>query len=544
MKLTSEQLRELCLKKFPFPTPNPGQIETIQEAVEQILAGTKFVILQAPTGAGKSVIATTVHRVIQAVNKGWRTGIITGTKGLQNQYVTDDPSIYDLKGRTNYSCPKGAQYYNHQDCRRKVALGQCIKHTTCPYIMRREKWCKEADLRLTNASFMIEAPHTLVSGDEFGTDLLVVDECHELAQKLIDHNKIKIGTKEFFYLEKAVGPNFMGIIADVINSYMSIPIGTAFRPNQEQIREVEGLEKFLGDTSEELESRLKDSSLDSKAKEIAGGALEEIQGLSESLGLYAHTDGEWILSEYTPAELLELTPVYASQVSWPGILTKAPQFLLMSATICGFDEFRKDLGIKDSYHIIDIPSPLPAKQRPVVIVPRVAVSGRGFDEKSWLTLIDSIIEKNGTNNGVIHTVSFALADKIKKGSKFGKRMIISNDRREILQALKKSKSGQIIVSPSVTTGYDFKGDLARWQIIAKCPFLFLGDPAVKLNSDRSPRWYSRECVLKLVQASGRVCRGVDDYGITFIIDSNIVRLLKYNSDLFPDWWLESVIIKE
>ena len=93
-----QQVHELAKKHFPFDTPNPGQLEAVCWAVTEFLAGKKHVVIGAPTGIGKSAIATTIHRVLEEIkNPGrgmpWRTTIITATKGLQDQYVDMDRMI-------------------------------------------------------------------------------------------------------------------------------------------------------------------------------------------------------------------------------------------------------------------------------------------------------------------------------------------------------------------------------------------------------------------------------------------------------------------
>ena len=91
--------------------------------------------------------------------------------------------------------------------------------------------------------------------------------------------------------------------------------------------------------------------------------------------------------------------------------------------------------------------------------------------------------------------------------------------------------------------YDFKNDMCRFQIIAKVPFHYIGDKWVALNMGRDPEWYARKAIVRLVQASGRAVRGVNDYASTYIIDANFERLFKYNKHLFPKWYLDSVSIK-
>jgi ATP-dependent DNA helicase DinG len=121
-------------------------------------------------------------------------------------------------------------------------------------------------------------------------------------------------------------------------------------------------------------------------------------------------------------------------------------------------------------------------------------------------------------------------------------MIVSGDRSDILEFLDPSNKGNIVLSPSIVKGYDFKGDMSRFQIVAKCPFPFLGDALVALNAKDRPDWYARKTILALVQSCGRSIRGIDDWANTYIVDTNFLRLLRDNHDIFPEWFVESIEI--
>src|SRR5207253_552582 len=64
----------------------------------------RFISLCAPTGFGKSLMY-----FMAAVLTGKRTVILTSTKGLQDQLLSDFGKISsDIRGMSNYSCPKAA----------------------------------------------------------------------------------------------------------------------------------------------------------------------------------------------------------------------------------------------------------------------------------------------------------------------------------------------------------------------------------------------------------------------------------------------------
>ena len=114
------------------------------------------------------------------------------------------------------------------------------------------------------------------------------------------------------------------------------------------------------------------------------------------------------------------------------------------------------------------------------------------------------------------------------------------NRDEILEKHINSEYPSVIVSPSMISGVDFKGDLSRFQIIIKIPFPFLGSTKVKKRMDTNSKWYSHRTVCDLIQMTGRSMRSHDDWCNTFILDSSLSDLLKYNGHLLPRWYSNSI----
>lgn len=496
--------------------------------------------MELPTGIGKSAIATTVHRVMRAIKGGrenWKTAIVTATKGLQEQYLRDDKEILSLKGRQNYPCSKNAGHYGSAKCKQTCNSGGCVPAVSCDYFKTREMWRIHADLRLTNTSFQIKAPVGLIGDDKSRASLTVIDECHEIDEQLVKHAALTIDMTELTSIEKVAGKNFTGWFAAFINGFSEYDVGYYFVPDTDVQKSAKELIDAINSKTDELEKKAKESS---HGHGSIVAVADDLKGWATALHSFAFSGGEWIIEEYAYAQKLVLTPVYAHQVVNAGLYDKCDQFIHMSATICGFDEYMKTMGIdRKEAAIIDAANPIPVEQRPVYAINAIKVSGQ-FDRDKLASFVDKIIERHGDDNGVIHTVSFQLAKDIRENSKFKRRMVISNDREEILRLLK--KKGSILLSPSVEAGYDFRGDMARWQILAKIPFEYLGNPRIKLLMDRSNKWYARQAVLRLVQASGRAVRGVDDYATTYIIDSNFAQLWNGNQELFPSWYKEAVTL--
>lgn len=227
-------IEELFKKHFPYEKPNPGQKEAILRTVEAFQTGKKHVVLGAPTGLGKSAIAVTVHRILRDLNNlAFRTTITTATKNLQDQYTNEFEEMIDLRGKTNYHCPKNIGPYNSAKCRQAVASQECSPSGMCPYYKQRKKWTDQAVLRITNTSFQIEACSMLVMTPETRADMIVIDECHNIDEHLVSHSTVKLDVESLQSLKKVVGINALAGVIDFINEFINVSVGSVIEANDD-----------------------------------------------------------------------------------------------------------------------------------------------------------------------------------------------------------------------------------------------------------------------------------------------------------------------
>lgn len=536
-----EQVRELIRKHFPFDTPNPGQLESIEWVIMAFLKGVRHVVLQAPTGIGKSAIATTIHRVLKALSADHRTTIITATKGLQDQYVEMDRDIYDLKGRSNYKCPYNKGPYNSGQCRAFSSNGGCKKNVECPYIIRRRRWMEDAPLRMSNTSFQVSIPLAMQVEKENFAPLMIIDECHDVDDSIVEHTSIIYDMYSIAFLENDGFINLKNGIQQLIkmfeihshSEYFDVPLE---------------ITEFALDLSEQTESiieyyeeRITDELLKESEKEKIGDKIEEMGRLKDKLSLFANSmeNGKWIIPNWDEKKV-EIKPIFAWQVADFVLFQKAKFFLHMSATICGIDEYASTLGLTDFVYG-EIPNPIPLNHRKVYYLPKFKINAKFNDYKELGEFIGQLVQRHQPDNGIIHCVSFKLGTDIFQNLPDKSGAFIGKDRNEIVQEMMHGKTGRLCISPSIEKGYDFKGDSSRYQIIAKVPYMYLGDPLIRLNSEYRAGWYARKAILRIVQAAGRSVRGVEDYANTYIIDSSFGRLLNDNREMFPQWFLDSIV---
>ena len=118
----------------------------------------------------------------------------------------------------------------------------------------------------------------------------------------------------------------------------------------------------------------------------------------------------------------------------------------------------------------------------------------------------------------------------------------STNRESVLTEFKESLGNRVLISPSMTTGVDLPGDLLRFQIIAKLPIPYLGDPRVAQRRRENKAIENAEISSTLIQMYGRGMRTAQDWAVTYILDKWAYYF--YQSQVkrgkFPKYFVEAV----
>ena len=118
------------LNNFPHSEFRNNQDVVIRQICDAFNSGYKHIILEAPTGFGKSAIAITIARTLGS------SYICTATKDLQTQYSRDYQFLKFAKGKSNFLCRVKEDFvesgkYLCSSCNSKTEI-EC-KHTSCDY---------------------------------------------------------------------------------------------------------------------------------------------------------------------------------------------------------------------------------------------------------------------------------------------------------------------------------------------------------------------------------------------------------------------------
>ena len=87
-------------------------------------------------------------------------------------------------------------------------------------------------------------------------------------------------------------------------------------------------------------------------------------------------------------------------------------------------------------------------------------------------------------------------------------------------------------------GLDLKDDLARYQILAKVPFPFIGDKRVyeRLINRGENDWFNLQAVEDICQAFGRAVRTDTDWATFYILDESFEGLWnRYKAFFTPEF---------
>lgn len=490
---------------LPWPDWRPGQRLAIRTGLGK---KKRHIVIQAPTGAGKSAIAGALCQI-----DARRTCILTATNGLTRQYEDSLPWLAIIRGAGNYSCDAAtgelARYFRLlRDRGRHVKCddGPCRSGVQCSL---KEQGCSYYDAYrhaktqrtvLTNYAYFF-AIHRFGQG-LMPFERIVLDEAHDVADQLMKASAVELARH---HLRGRKIPRTVKGWVDLAGLLLAeLP--------------VEG--------SERDDERVRIRKLREQLKQLT---------LMDATWAW---DGRPDVIEFQPTIprllLPKLLPNFAnvSCVWLSATVTPATMALL------GIDPDDID------FHVM--PSRFDIARRPIYVVKCVRVDSRMSDIERdyWIKTMDRIIATRTHLRGIIHTVSYARAEDIMRRSKYRDLMVTHapglHNLDRALKYFRTSREPRIMVSPALTTGYDFKGDDARWQIVAKLPFPDTRSAIMKARASATLRYTDNLTMQTIVQTCGRINREDTDWGETFIVDNHADWFLKKNNDLAPRSFLDAL----
>jgi ATP-dependent DNA helicase DinG len=497
---------------FPFAdTIRPAQERALAAIERARETGKKFILLELPTGTGKSAVAMAVAEW----SCTWGNGayILSTQKALTAQYMHDFESsgLVELRGRASYPCSDFGTNCETGSSLRGKDSSVC---SSCPYKRAKDRFVSEK-IGVTNFDYLLA--ETLYSGQLPKRSLLVIDEAHSLEQKILGFTDFEISP---FAFQKYSVP------------IPAIPDGDIASASEWIQREmIPAVDYFISEIPEEDVER---SEIRRDAQNLLGRMRRFVSGDPQLWAFWNH------------GTKLVFRPLSAAKYANNFLFSRADMVVVMSATILDFDIFRRTLDLaKGESECLAVPSDFPLKNRLITYRPLGSMSFRNKGETlpKVAQALDKLLRARAVK-GLIHTNSYEMNTFLTKAliaAGHGSRIITHGPggAEAAIERHRAAAGPTVLCSPAMTEGIDLADDLSRFQVVVKVPYPVHKDPYVAARMQEKG-WYEWQTAMRLVQATGRSVRSEDDYAETYIVDSEFGEFRRRNRRLLPGWWLDAV----
>lgn len=460
----------------------------------------RFRGVQMVVGSGKTGYFMALDRLRRAVNPAHRTAILTMTKPLQRQILDDFSSLglFDMRGRSNYACT----YYG--DCERgaeqKCSLSRGV---SCLYRAAYEQAC-QAPVVITNLAYWL-AIHR--HGEGLGRfDLLVIDEAHSLLAGLTDAATLR------FSPHKGPQGEFGRIRLDLWRLW-----------GRQRLDEIKAELRLA---SSEREAKLRKEQLD----------LEFLVREAK--------DGEYVV-DVNEEGWAQVAPIWPADSAERLLYQGVPEVVLLSGVL--LPKTMQLVGAKgapgtarfESYPAEFSPSSWPVQ---LVDVGRIQHNMSSSTKGAWINAHAKIIAHHRNHKGIVHTVSYTRAQEIFDAlpAALRPRCILhrSGNIEEAITKFKLANWPAVLLSPALTTGYDFPEEEENFSIVSKMPRPdFSSTPNLRRErKNRDPSYDDYEMMMTFQQMIGRMKRTAAQRAAVYVLDSHARYLLpNHRSELVSEW---------
>jgi len=544
------------LEHFPEGyKPREIQKEILHGIEEKIKSGYKTIILSAPTGVGKSLIAATLARYFGS------SFIVTASKQLQDQYSKDLKFLMPVKGKSNFACLK---LMDQESLLKSDTKGAIQRGLTCEKGVCEETTMKNGKKVKESCQFKpklgephddtkdscyyyeqkyraLTSPHSIWNyaayfqlmkfnkkayAEYVSKPIAVFDEAHKVEDQIIQFIGVDIYSaylSECHIDEKPYDLSEMNMIAKLLDDLA--------RSYSEQIKELLDSRAFILNPDYTLLAKL-----ESRYEKMANAHAELFINKNNFVVNDPFNDerGNFRSVSVKPLDISKYVKTFFDMENQ----------VFMSATI-DKDSFCENAGLDpDKVGFVDTPrSPFPPDSRRINFLNtrKLSYSSSRDDELAVIKKIDDIMTQHSTERGLILTSSEKKCVDIRNNlsEKNRQRIRICHSRNEngmtqdeVLQEHAFDEDG-VLLSSSLWEGVDLKDDLSRFQIIAKVPYPNLSEKRTKDKMKKFPLWYKSQTLTKLLQGFGRSIRSENDWAVTYVLDSAASDLLLQSKFMIP-----------
>lgn len=473
------------------------QLPVFQQIIDHFNAGMDLVLLDAPTGSGKTMFGDMTRRVLRPT----RGVYICSSKTLMAQYMHSYPDAHPIMGRSNY-IPTDVVETKWAS----ITCADCTKNDTgsceycsdiefCPYTLQRAALDWSESVCTNTAYFMSEcmSHRSKLTGSEF----VIADEADGLESEIMSHVSIEI-PKRLRESLKIAPPSRKTVESAWVDWFdYAVP--------------------FLQDRR----SLIKGRDLQAMRRR------RSMDRLIQRLELIRADPEGYIYDGYERGDIV-FKPVRSDKVAKDALMRHGKRWLHMSATFVSPEQHVQDIGWDKPYGVVFAPSTFDKSRRPIYFTPVVSMRGKAEVARveAWPKMargLEVLVDRHPDERILVHTHSSALTTFLLEEMDLGDRALYgyrnAAERAAAIAAYEENPSG-VLLAMSLDRGYDGKDDLCRVVVICKLPFPYLGDKQVDARR-RSPggeMWYAVQTARSLQQMVGRGMRHEDDHCTIYIAD--------------------------
>jgi Rad3-related DNA helicase len=521
--------------QFPAPSYRGNQKQALDDIKSAFNSDANVVLVQAPTGSGKSLLARAIAGCARAEREAQGDmpydAYYTTPQVSQLDDVEDDDLLEDLnivRGKNNYDCilPGHTETpVSQAKCVRDSGFDCELKHR-CPYFTDRATAKEGRIAAMTLAYFMQTAASNIFDQ----RDVVVIDEAHGLRQWAEMYGNIELKPRTVPFWDDIQIPK-IETLDDAIDFAQHLYSLTE--------RRLDELKSYAGLTPEQSAERKTIYTLRADISWL-------VYDYHESPG---DEDQEWVVDQDGSTGHTTIKPLNPERYLTHTVWDRGQNFALLSATILNKDAFCLKVGLNpDNVVMVKIPHTFPVENRPLYDVTQGEMTHEDRDDtlpKISRTIV-RVMARHQNEKGLIHCHSYDIQKRLytrlaELGVSNRLRKHTTANRDEKLTAWKNSDGNDVFLSVKMEEALDLKGDLCRWQVICKAPYENIQDSRVESRLDDGQwGWYYRTTLETVIQACGRVIRSPDDHGATYLADSSLLDVFREGRSDMPPWFKEQV----
>lgn len=465
----------------------------------------RCVSLSAPTGFGKSPAY-----VAYALLSKKPTCIVTNSRGLQDQLMRDYKEIgmVDVRGRGNYQCALREDY----TCQEGYAAMCPFKNSVNCGASKAEMRAAVSPLVVTNYDKWIHSNRGTQGSWNTHFEQVVFDEGHDAPDAVAKAMQFTLTHDDMNKILKLHYPQTK-------DSFACWKIWAA------------GAVEIAQDRMEEAQLRILEAD---KPKMALVRQFMHIKRLVRQISILSTArPAGWVVDEVENG--FQFDPIRPGQYAEGVLHQRTPKIIVVSATLRPKTMYMLGFG-QPSFDFREFPSDFDSARCPIYYIPTMRVDVRATDLSMLWIRLDQIMSRRTDRKGIVHTISYARREDIMSRSRHAAKMMF-NQRGELansaIEVFKMSPPGTTLVSPSVSTGYDFPMRDCEWQFLCKIPFPDGRSKILQARQADDREYGPYSAMQSMVQSFGRGMRSKEDQCENFICDDHLAWFLPRYGHLAP-----------